>query len=116
MAPPNIPSGSGDWLGPYILTSLQEVQRSIGEVTGLVKSHHERIDSRIDDFRGEMVGRLTRLEEKVQKGEVSRTPTRVWEIAKDLPWKHILTVAALVVLGLMGHLTPAEIKRWLIGG
>jgi hypothetical protein len=115
MARPNIPPGSGEWWTPWLLTSLQGLERSIGEVIGLVKSHHERIDSRIDDFREEMVGRLTRLEEKVRAGQPPRS-SRLWDLAKDLPWRHILTVLGLLVLGLMGHLTPGEVKRYLIGG
>jgi hypothetical protein len=118
MAHQNFPPGSGEWLTPWLLSSLQGLERSIGEVTGLVRSHHERIDSRIDDFREEMVGRLTRLEEKVHSSGAARPAgvPRLWEVARSLPWRHIVAVAALVVLGLMGHLTPAEVKRWLIGG
>ena len=109
----NTPSGSSEWLGSFILSSLQDLQRAMGEVKGLVQANQDALDSRIDDFREEMVGRLTRLEEKVHGAEGRR---RLWAIAKELPWRHILTVAALVVLGIMGHLTPAEVKRWLIGG
>ncbi len=118
------PPGSGNWLEPWILSTLQDLQRGMGELIGAVRSNEQATHRRIDDLRGEMVHRLARLEAEVRTrpaaapaapAETTQLASRLWDLARGLPWGHILTLAALGLLGALGYVSPAEIKRYLFG-
>jgi hypothetical protein len=129
--------GSQSWLEPWTLSRLHELQRSIGEMIGVVRSQHEGTNRRIDDLREEMVGRFERLEAEARRPPQPAPPpappspppsaaaaasampplrAKLLELAKGLPWTHIATLTALGILGLLGHVSPADIRKYLLGG
>jgi hypothetical protein len=113
MGHANTPPGSIEWLLASMLGSIQRLESRVGELAGSLRSAQDGTNRRIDDFREEMVGRMIRVEERVLKGEL-RQAAAVWTFVKALPWKHILTLGPLIVLGLLGHIGAAEWKQWLL--
>lgn len=106
------PTGSDEWLKRFTLESFRSIERAIGELTGKVESNHSATNQRIDDFKDEAVNRLIRLEERVWKAERRRTGVLL-SILKD--WRHLVPIATLLILGVLGHLTKADLVAWLIG-
>jgi hypothetical protein len=117
---PNGPSqpGSESWLESWILTSLQDLQRSLGDAIGTVRTGQEAINRRLDDLRTEVHGRLERLEAHVASEPEPPQPALLElakEVARSLPWRHIIILGLLAGLGLLGHLSPEELKRLVLG-
>jgi hypothetical protein len=115
-------NGPGDWLGPWLLTSLQGLERRLGELTGALRASQSAAQRDMDDFRRETTARLMRLEQHMHS-LLSPAPRRqlpepleiALQVARRLPWTHIAGLAALAALGLMGHLGPDDLRRWLMG-
>jgi hypothetical protein len=127
-------SAATAWWEPFVLQSLQGLERAVGELTGAVRTGQAATDRRIEDLRAEMVGRLELLDRTTRSGTDSGAqatapqppppaapvPDRHWsgallEVARGLPWTHIIMLGGLLVLGLMGHLGPADIRRVIFG-
>jgi hypothetical protein len=131
------PNGAAAWLEPFLLQSLQGLERAVGELTGAIRTGQAATDRRIEDLRAEMAGRLERLERSERETPAptrpdqarpstppspppEATPPPHWSVvllqaARGLPWTHIITLGDLLVLGLMGHLGPADIRRVIFG-
>lgn len=56
--------------------------------------------------------RVVRLEMRVEAMGQRKRREMAW--LHHLPWWRIMTFGPMVILGLLGHLSPAEWKSWLL--
>lgn len=101
MSQPNAPPGMGDWWPRFLADSLMDIQRGLGQLTGEVRSLKE-----------EAIGRVIRLEQRMLDQERRKEASWLPPL-KEWPWRHIVGVPALIILGLMGHAGIPEWKQLL---
>lgn len=139
---PTSPSGSSGWLERWLHDTQVQTIRSLATIEANQHTNRadlllhltlmrEHMDQRIDDLKGEIFPRFSRVEAKVEvlqastlkPADSSTTSVRalLFDIARKaaekFPWGHVFLTLPAVLLGLAGHLwhhLPAWLQ-WVIG-
>jgi len=92
------------WALDHMVRTIGHLTHQLGQVTG-----------RQSAFENEMVNRVKELEGRERDRDRRPAQPSKLEIIRVLPWREIIGVTVLLILGLLGHASGQTWVEWLLG-
>jgi hypothetical protein len=92
------------WILDHVVRTLGHLTHQVGQLSG-----------RQAGFENEMVNRVKELEGRERDRDRRPAQPSKLEIMKVLPWREIIGIGVLLILGLLGHANGQTWLDWLLG-
>jgi len=92
------------WVLDHVVRTLSHLTHKVGLIEG-----------RMIGLENEAINRVKDLEGREREGDRRLSHPSKLEIMKVLPWREIIGISVLLILGLLGHASGQTWIDWLLG-